>query len=1181
MTNVAVSSRPIFSRGDSFHALLKKLHQNERELHGVGLKGGFLSFLLSRIQKKESVPLFILTASSQRAKELFQDLSFYLKGEGAPPLLWPARQPKVFYLSPPAMESLHQRVEVLLHLLSSPQSCTVVVPIRGLLEKTIPKKEFESTLFEIEESGTLDREALEEKLSEFGYERTVTVREKGEYAVKGGIVDCFAIGSEYPIRIEWSGDQIASLRHFDPQTQRSLDTLKRFPLAVRTEFLWREQERERLKQKVKERADDTGFPKSERERLIEEIERPAFSPQLLNHLSSFYDSLETLFDYLPAKSQIVLEDPIALVRRLERVSREIDKNYQIFSESGILLPPPDAHFASPEAVEGGWNRFPRISIDKIELYEIDADSKNTVYFDTTDPKVLRRQIREDRKGGFAPLARQIREWRAERVRTIIVDWKEERLSLLAEFLKAYSVATRAVASPDWEKIVEEQSPQEALLIKGELSEGFFSADERIALLTEKEIFGAPRKIPSTRSTHKAFLNHFSQLKPGHPVVHLEHGVGLYEGLQHMTIDGVVNDFLLIRYANNDRLYLPIDRLRLLQRYIGGGDKTPKLDRLGGKQWAKTKRRVARSIQEIAKDLVELYAARQAIPGHAYSPRDSILREFEASFPYEETPDQERAIEEILADMERPRPTDRLLCGEVGYGKTEVALRAAFRAATDGRQVAFLVPTTILAQQHYRTFLDRLNTLPLRVEVLNRFVPKRRQKEILRDLAEGRVDLLIGTHRILQKDVVFRNLGMLIIDEEHRFGVRAKEKIKQMRRSIDVLAMTATPIPRTLQLSLIGARDLSVINTPPVGRQPIATYLVPNTDAVIQEALVKELARNGQIFFVHNRIDTLTDVANRLKSLVPRLRIGIAHGRLSALQMEKVVIDFIDRRIDCLVCTSIIGSGIDIPSANTILIDRAEQFGLSDLHQLRGRVGRRSEKGYAYLLVSPHSILTSEAERRLQAIQEMSTLGSSFQLALEDLDIRGAGHLLGETQSGHIATIGFELYQQMLEKALAEMKGETFEEEIEPEIQLKVPAYIPEESVPEVSERLSLYKRLSGISSEKEIEPTREELRDRLGPLPPPLENLIRIIGIKVGLRKLRIRRVEFNRNRISFLFDATTPLPPRKMIERLRHKKNDFRFVSGEKLILSTKNQIGIAIIEEVEKQLKEWLQLLEEGATD
>jgi transcription-repair coupling factor (superfamily II helicase) len=1159
--------------------VLERLDRGEKEIRWVGIKGGALAYLLSELVMEQRLPLVVLTSSSQRASELFEETRFFLQGiDGIEPLLFPSRRSKPFYLSPPSLQRFEQRAETLLALSSQQKIPILFTSIHGLIEKTLPRKEFQSFLKRISLGDSVDREILSETLYQLSYTRTALVQEKGEYSVKGGIIDYFSIGASLPIRIEFGEEGIESLRSFDPKTQRSLASVEEVILPPRTEFVWGGSQQDRLKRKLKERADEIGLPKPKRDSLMSEMENPNLSPQIPPLLPFFYDSLTNLLDYLPPTTQWVLEDPIDLDREWEKLKDEMAENYRLSSES-LLLPAPEEIFSSFEEIKRELQPCPKIFIDKVDLYQVESHFGETLYFQCRDHKALRKEMSEHRNRGLAPLVKQLREWSSEGIRSFIIGHTEERLNQLAQLLQGHDLPTRFQAPPPHPSpsaLWGEGKGEGITLIEGNLKEGFVLMDEKIAILTEEEIFGSRPRPPSTRSGRQAFLNTFSQLKADDLVVHLEHGIGAYQGLQHLVVDGIPNDFLLIVYANNDRLYLPVDRLRLLQKHIGAGGKKLRLDRLGGEQWERTKARGARSVQEIAKDLVELYATRQQVRGHAYSPRDPLFQEFEASFPYEETLDQQTAIEDVLTDMGSERPMDRLLCGEVGYGKTEVATRAAFRAASDGKQVALLVPTTILAQQHYRTFIERLQGLPVRVEVLNRFVPNRKQKEILQDLKLGRIDILIGTQRILQEDVIFRDLGALILDEEHRFGVRDKEKIKQLKKSVDVLAMTATPIPRTLQLSLIGARDLSVINTPPTGRKPIETFLIPDNDKMIQEGILKELERKGQIFFVHNRIETLAETANRLKQLIPRLRIGVAHGQMSSQQLEKVIIDFIDQRTDCLVCTSIIGSGIDIPSANTLFIDRADRFGLSDLHQLRGRVGRSAEKAYAYLLVPTPLILTPEAQRRLQAIQEHSDLGSGFKLAMEDLDIRGAGHLLGETQSGHITALGYELYQQMLEKALSELKGEMLEEEIEPEIQLKVPAYIPEAFIPEVGERLSLYKRLSGLLASEEIALCREELEDRYGPLPPPFENLIRILTIKTGLRPLRIQKIEFHRNQISYLFDPKTPLHSEAMLQQLHQDRIQFRFVSSHQLVISARNQIGIAILTEVENQLKKWFSLLE-----
>ena len=686
---------------------------------------------------------------------------------------------------------------------------------------------------------------------------------------------------------------------------------------------------------------------------------------------------------------------------------------------------------------------------------------------------------------------------------------------------------------------------------GEVSGGFRLWSEGLIVLTEDEALGFR---PDRRRRHKEtpppqHLTSLADLQEGDFIVHLDHGIGLYRGLVKLTVGEEVNDFLDLEYQGGDRLYLPVDRLHLVQKYLGVEGVSPHVERLGGKSWDRTKNKVKKAVEKIARELVELYAQRRVLPGHHFSPPDAVFQEFEATFEYEETPDQLQAIQEVLADMTADKPMDRLICGDVGYGKTEVALRAAFKAAMDGKQVALLVPTTVLAEQHYDTFRRRLAPYPLEVRVLSRFKKPAEQKRILADLVQGKVDIIIGTHRLLQKDVSFRDLGLALIDEEQRFGVKQKERLKEWRRTVDVLTLTATPIPRTLQLSLTGLRELSLINTPPENRQAIRTYLCRPEKAVIQAAIRRELARRGQVFFVHNRVQNLATWARNLQALVPDARVAMAHGQMPERELEQVMVRFWHGEVDVLVCTAIIEAGLDIPAANTIIINRAHAMGLAQLYQLRGRVGRSQMQAYAYLLVPDEAALSSEAQKRLKALMEFTELGSGFKIALHDLQIRGAGNLLGQAQSGHLAEVGYELYLQLLEQAIREFKGEELEDLTpDPEIRVPVAAYLPEDYVPDIQQRLALYRRLSGRLTPEMVDEMEEELLDRFGPLPGEGRNLLEVVRIKHRLRRLGIKRLALQDSFALLQFSAPERLNLKKLIEALKRRPESLRLTPDQNL---------------------------------
>jgi transcription-repair coupling factor (superfamily II helicase) len=704
------------------------------------------------------------------------------------------------------------------------------------------------------------------------------------------------------------------------------------------------------------------------------------------------------------------------------------------------------------------------------------------------------------------------------------------------------------------------------VMRGHLSRGFRLPEAHLVLVTFDEIFGT-RKIQPTASakTHPShFLTSLSELKQDDYVVHLDHGIGVYRGLKFLQVAGVEGEFLHLEYEAGDRLYLPVDRINVVQKYIGGDDAKPALDRLGGSSWERVKAKSRKAILAMAEELVQIYALREARAGIACAPPDALYQEFEAAFEFEETADQQRAIDEALADMQKTKPMDRLVCGDVGYGKTEVAMRAAFLAVEGGRQVALLAPTTILAQQHLQTFRRRFRNHPVRVEMVSRFLTAKEIQQVLDGLAKGVVDIVIGTHRLLQKDVAIKNLGLVVIDEEHRFGVAHKERLKKLRQLVDVVSLTATPIPRTLHMSLVGIRDLSIIETPPLDRLAIQTYVTRYDERVIRDAILREVGRGGQVFFLHNRVETIDRLALKLADLVPEAKMDVAHGQMRPKDLEKVMLDFLDNKTQVLVCSAIIESGLDFPNANTIIINRADRFGLAQLYQLRGRVGRSHRHAYAYLLIPGEQAITPDAERRLRALQELDGLGGGFKLALHDLEIRGAGNLLGEQQSGQIAAIGFELYTEMMEHAVRELKGEAVAPEVEPEIRLGIPAYFPNDYIPDANQRLFFYKRLASLAKAEESDEIKAELKDRFGPYGQTVENLFLVMELRRVLKVFLVQQISASDGRVYLLFHAESPVKVEKLLALIKTQKNRFRLSPDGRLSFTPVHQDWEAMVDEV-----------------
>jgi transcription-repair coupling factor (superfamily II helicase) len=760
-----------------------------------------------------------------------------------------------------------------------------------------------------------------------------------------------------------------------------------------------------------------------------------------------------------------------------------------------------------------------------------------------------------------PLVERLEEWRQERVFFVVPTPSDA--TRLQELLAHYEAAAIR-REPPFPLLLSDARPCRDIVV-GNLTQGFRLPEEHLVLVTADEIFGTKRsQHPSPQRSHPShFITSLSELKQDDYVVHLDHGIGLYRGLKFLRVAGAEGEFLHLEYEAGDRLYLPVDRINLVQKYIGGDGAGPQLDRLGGSSWEKVKAKTRKSILAMAQELIEIYAAREVHEGHAFPPPDRLCREFEASFEFEETPGQERAIEETLQDMQKKKPMDRLICGDVGYGKTEVALRAALLAVMDGKQVAVLAPTTVLVQQHLQTFRRRFRSYPVRVEMLSRFLTSKENQRVLNDLAKGLVDIVIGTHRLLQKDVQFKNLGLAVIDEEHRFGVAQKERLKKLRHLVDVMSLTATPIPRTLHMSLVGIRDMSIIETPPLDRLAIRTYITRYDEGLIRDAVLREIGRGGQVFFLHNRVETISRMAEKLADLVPEAKIAVAHGQMRPRELEKVMLDFLENRTQLLVCSAIIESGLDFTNANTIIINRADKFGLAQLYQLRGRVGRSHRRAYAYLLIPGEKIITRDAERRLKALQELDELGGGFKLALRDLEIRGAGNLLGREQSGHIAEVGFELYAQMMEQAVRELKGEAIQPQVEPEIRLGIPAYIPTDYIPDTNQRLFFYKRLASLDDAQELEAIKEEIRDRYGPFSPVVENLFRVMDLRHMLKDYLVEQISYHEGTLSLLFHPQSPVKVERLLELMGRDKGRLRLSPEGRLSFNPKSQSWEEIIPE------------------
>jgi transcription-repair coupling factor (superfamily II helicase) len=1136
------------------------LAQGARAIRLPGLTPAVAALVLTRLFHSCRRPLLLITPEIDSQQIFIKDLAFFLNGAGSgstdpwPRLLsFPAHEIMPFRQLDFDAEVSCARVGAAYQVFSSRDPWIVVAPALALRQKLPPPQRLREASAYVVAGEELDRETFLRDLVTWGYERRPLVEERGEFSVRGGIIDLYPPLYPGPVRLEFWGDEVESLRLFDAASQRSAATLEDLVVLPASEVILDEAAQEQALAGRRRRQDP---------QFWHHVQGGQHFPGIERHLAEFYPEPQTLWDFLPPETLVVEWDPL-------NISQELQK-----------LPETAAGQPTGWLDEVAWEqRRGRFGLVSCPVLTVGVTEAGTGEFNFRVEKNddLAQELAQTggEAGRLVPaLAARLKEWREDGADTVLVCMSLHRAERLARLLGEEGLDAEVTAAPSWGRMVggggrglpqartpapPPSPPRKSASILpgrveitvGEVSGGFRLWSEGLIVLTEDEALGFR---PDRRRRHREtpppqHLTSLADLREGDFIVHLDHGIGVYRGLVKLTVGEEVNDFLDLEYQGGDRLYLPVDRLYLVQKYLGVEGVGPHIERLGGKSWEHTKKKVKKAVEKIARELVELYAQRRVLPGHHFSPPDAVFQEFEATFEYEETPDQLQAIHEVLADMTADKPMDRLICGDVGYGKTEVALRAAFKAAMDGKQVAVLVPTTVLAEQHYDTFKRRLAPYPLEARVLSRFKKPAEQKRILADLTQGKVDIIIGTHRLLQKDVVFRDLGLAIIDEEQRFGVKQKERLKEWRRTVDVLTLAATPIPRTLQLSLTGLRELSLINTPPENRQAIRTYLCRPEKAVIQAAIRRELARGGQVFFVHNRVQNLATWARHLQALAPEARVAMAHGQMPERELEQVMVRFWHGEVDVLVCTAIIEAGLDIPAANTIIVNRAHAMGLAQLYQLRGRVGRSQMQAYAYLLVPDEAALSSEAQKRLKALMEFTELGSGFKIALHDLQIRGAGNLLGQAQSGHLAEVGYELYLQLLEQAIREFKGEELEDLTpDPEIRVPVAAYLPEDYVPDIQQRLALYRRLSGRLTPEMVDEMEGELLDRFGPLPGEGRNLLEVVRIKHRLRRLGIKRLALQDSFALLQFSAPERLNLKKLIEALKQRPQSLRLTPDQTL---------------------------------
>ena len=1097
-------------------------------------------YVLAGLFKALGGQMFVVVPTGDVAERTFADLLYYLgDSEAQTVALMRPRDESIGALESPSERSARM---TLLADLCARRPLLVVAPVAALRQYLIPPEIFEALCFRLKTGVEAGFELTQTRLYQLGYHRVDVVSAAGEYAVRGGLIDVFAASAARPVRIEFFGDDVDAMRPFDLQSQRSDAGEPLYELLIAP---WSEIPREPVyRERVLERiAGEPNLVSAVRAYLAGGADIPE------PWLSLAHERHATIFDYLSERTVVVLEEPHLLATVDESLSEERSREHDVLLagvESGELdVRDDEVGEALLADVSAPYPRF-------VELREELARMRALVIAGAIEgdaaaawlPRVLESFVFETRPAEH--FNRRI-ELFLESVRGWIAD--AETLWLVASGASRLVELLRGAGLPVERGVPPSEPARGTIYVdQGSIDAGFAIPAQRLRVLGDREIYGQPQKRVKLRAVKEGVPVTLADLKVGDYVVHAVHGIGQYLGLRTETILGATSDYLDLRYAGTDRMLVPVHQMHMVTRYNAGEGVAPRLSRMGGADWARAKSRVSEQLAKIAEGLVELYAERELAQGFSFGPDAPWQAELEEAFPYEETADQLKAIHDVKNDMERTSPMDRLVCGDVGYGKTEVALRAAFKAVLAKKQVAILVPTTLLASQHYRTFSTRFASFPVRIEELSRFKTRKEQQAILRDVAGGSVDIVVGTHRLLQKDVVFKDLGLLVVDEEQRFGVMHKERLKQLRTNVDVMTLSATPIPRTLHMSLVGVRDLSLIQTAPKNRMSIKTVVVPASDAVVQRAIASELDRGGQVYYVHNRIESIYAIAKALERLVPRARIAVGHGQMNEAELAPVMQRFIDGEIDVFVSTTIIENGIDIPNVNTIVVNDADKFGLAQLYQLRGRVGRSNQQAYAYLLYQAHKALTEEAKARLEAIREFTHLGSGLQVAMRDLEIRGAGNLLGAAQSGYIGTVGFETYCSLLADAVAERRGKQKPEEDRREavIDVKIDAFIPSDYIPQVSQKIAVYQQLAGARSEAEVEEIAAGVRDRFGEFPDEFRDLVEITKLRtIALRK-NVTRVVIDERRLTFGVGSGFALEPSAIPKIQSLTKNRFRFGDGK-----------------------------------